>query len=174
MLDLWGMRSNLSLPSLPGPLCLRVVAPDRVLSMSQIELNCVIMLNWIVWNRTVFDIFMLNWIAWNRTVSAMETVFMLSWIVWNRTVFYIQLCVNKKLYLHWTKLFEIELFIWIKMELPLLTYNGWCAVKLNQTKSNHIKMHLKVRVLFWSFGECGVLHSDPNWVYLFRSHQRIK
>ena len=24
--------------------------------MGQIELNCVLMLNWIVWNRTVFDI----------------------------------------------------------------------------------------------------------------------
>ena len=33
------MQSILSLPSLPGPLCLRVVAPDTVLSMGQIELN---------------------------------------------------------------------------------------------------------------------------------------
>ena len=29
---------------------------DRVFSMCQIELNCVLMLNWIVWCRTVFDI----------------------------------------------------------------------------------------------------------------------
>ena len=33
------------LPSLPGPLWSRVVAPDRVLSMGQIELNYVLMLN---------------------------------------------------------------------------------------------------------------------------------
>ena len=40
------------MPSLPGPLWPRIVAPDRVLSSSQIELNSVLMLNWIDWNRT--------------------------------------------------------------------------------------------------------------------------
>ena len=54
MLELWGMQSTFSLPSLPGPHWPE--APDRVLCMDQIELNCVLMLNWIVWNRTVFDI----------------------------------------------------------------------------------------------------------------------
>ena len=54
MLELWGMRSTPSLPSIPGTLWSRVVAPDRVLSMGQIELNCVLMLNWITWNKTVF------------------------------------------------------------------------------------------------------------------------
>ena len=44
-LELWGMRSIPSLPSLPGPLWPGVVAPYQVLSMSQIELNCVIKLN---------------------------------------------------------------------------------------------------------------------------------
>ena len=29
MLDLWGMRSNPSLPSLPGPFCSGVIAPDK-------------------------------------------------------------------------------------------------------------------------------------------------
>ena len=52
MLGLWGMR-NQSLPSLPGPLWPGVVAPDKVLSMGQKELKCVLMLNRIVWNRTV-------------------------------------------------------------------------------------------------------------------------
>ena len=33
MLELWGMRSTSSLPSLPGPLWPGVVAPDRALSM---------------------------------------------------------------------------------------------------------------------------------------------
>ena len=44
MLELWGMRSALSLRSLPGSLCSGVVAPDRVLSMGHIELNCILML----------------------------------------------------------------------------------------------------------------------------------
>ena len=38
------MRSTPLLPSLPGPLCAGVVAPDRVLSMVQIELNTVLIL----------------------------------------------------------------------------------------------------------------------------------
>ena len=43
MLDLWGMRSTSSLPLLPDPLWPGLVAPDRVLlSMGQIELNCVL------------------------------------------------------------------------------------------------------------------------------------
>ena len=41
MLELWGMQST---PSLPGPLWPGVVAPDKVLSMGQIELT-VFMLN---------------------------------------------------------------------------------------------------------------------------------
>ena len=49
------MQSTPSLPLLPDPLWPGVVAPDRVLSMGQIELNSVLKVNWIVWNRTVFD-----------------------------------------------------------------------------------------------------------------------
>ena len=45
MLELWGMYNTPSLPSLPGPLWLGVVAPHTVLSMGQIELNWVLMLN---------------------------------------------------------------------------------------------------------------------------------
>ena len=37
-LELWGMQNTSSLPSLPDPLWPRVIAPDRVLSMGQIEL----------------------------------------------------------------------------------------------------------------------------------------
>ena len=55
-LSFWEMRSTPLLPSLSGPLWPGVVAPDRVQSIGQIELNCVLMLNWIVWNRTVFCI----------------------------------------------------------------------------------------------------------------------
>ena len=42
MLEFGKMQSNPSLPSLPSPLWLGV-ATDRVLSMGQIELNCVLM-----------------------------------------------------------------------------------------------------------------------------------
>ena len=38
MLELWEMKNTPSLPSLSGPLCPGVIAPDRVLSMCQIEL----------------------------------------------------------------------------------------------------------------------------------------
>ena len=52
MLELWGMQSTSLLPSLPGSLWPEQVALDMVLSIGQIEQNCVLMLNWIVWNRT--------------------------------------------------------------------------------------------------------------------------
>ena len=47
MLELWGMRCTPLLPLFPSPLWSRVVAPKRVLSMGQIELNCVLIFNWI-------------------------------------------------------------------------------------------------------------------------------
>ena len=53
MLELWGIQSIPSITSLPSLLWPGVVSPDRILSMGQIELNCVLMINWIVWNRTV-------------------------------------------------------------------------------------------------------------------------
>ena len=53
MLEHWKMRCIPSLPSLPGPLRPGVIAPDRVLSMDQIELNLILLLNWISWNGTV-------------------------------------------------------------------------------------------------------------------------
>ena len=52
MQDLWGMRSTPLLSSLPGPIWPGVVAPNRVLSMGQIAMY--LMLDWIVWNRTVY------------------------------------------------------------------------------------------------------------------------
>ena len=53
-----------------SPLWPIVVVRDRVLSMGQVELNCVLKLNWIVWIRTVW----LSWIAWNRNVFHNWTV----------------------------------------------------------------------------------------------------
>ena len=98
MLELWGIRSTPSLPLLPGPLRPGVVVPDRVLSMGQIELKCVLMLNWITWNRT-FWIFKLC------------TYAKLNCLKWN--------FLTLKLYLCLTELFEIELIICIKMNLAL-------------------------------------------------------
>ena len=75
--------SNAEYPFIAIALWPSVAAPDRVLSMGQIKLNCVLMQNWIVWNRTVFDIetvLRLNWILWIGTVW-------LNWIVWNKNVF---------------------------------------------------------------------------------------
>ena len=48
MLELCGMWNTISLPSFPGLVRAGVVAPDRVQSMGQIELNCV------GWDGTVF------------------------------------------------------------------------------------------------------------------------
>ena len=45
MLELWGMQSLPLLPFLPCPLWLGVVASDRVLTIGQIGLNCLLMLS---------------------------------------------------------------------------------------------------------------------------------
>ena len=53
ILELREIRSAPSLTSLPGPLGPRVIAPLRVLFIDKIELNCVLMPNWIACKRTV-------------------------------------------------------------------------------------------------------------------------
>ena len=45
ILELWRMQITPSLPSLPALLCPEVVGPEIVLSMGQIEINGVLMLN---------------------------------------------------------------------------------------------------------------------------------
>ena len=47
------MQTTPSLLLLPASRWPGIVAPDKVLPMSQMELNCVLMLNWIVWDRTI-------------------------------------------------------------------------------------------------------------------------
>ena len=74
MLELWGMWSKPSPPLLPGPLWSGVIAFDRVLSMGQIELNCV------GWNRTVLT-FKLD-----TELFEIELFCILNWIVWSGTV----------------------------------------------------------------------------------------
>ena len=56
VLELWGIQSIPFLKSPPKPLSAGVVAHDRVLCLGQIQLNRVIMLNWIVWNRAVLHL----------------------------------------------------------------------------------------------------------------------
>ena len=53
MLEFWRMGSTPSLPSHPDPIWTGMVAPDWVLFIGQIELNCVHILNWIIWHLTV-------------------------------------------------------------------------------------------------------------------------
>ena len=100
------MQSTPSLPSLPGPLWPGLVAPDKVLSMSQIELNCVLTLTWITWNRTISTIKQrtyakLNCLKWNclafncvwtKTILKLNWIIRirtvwLNWIAWNRNIF---------------------------------------------------------------------------------------
>ena len=92
ILELWGMRSTPLLPLLPGPLCLGAGTPDRILSIAQIELNSVLMQNWIVWNKTVFwhwnCLLMQNWIVWNRNVYTNKNGFNLNnqqWLMCHKT-----------------------------------------------------------------------------------------
>ena len=109
MVECWEMQSTLSLPSLPVPLWLGVLAPDRVLSMGQIELNSVLMLNWIAWNRIILTFNQHTYAILNCSKQKflhLNYVFMLNWIVLNETV-----CVCE------TELFEIELFLALKLYL---------------------------------------------------------
>ena len=62
MLEFRGMQSTPTLSLLPGPLWPGVVAPNWVLSMGQIELNCVLVLNRIIWNRTVYTGPVAKWV----------------------------------------------------------------------------------------------------------------
>ena len=60
-----GNVSTASLPSLPDPLWAGMVALVRVLSMGLIELNSVLKLNWIAWNRTVLTSKLLTYAGLN-------------------------------------------------------------------------------------------------------------
>ena len=57
MQEFWGMWGTPLLPSLASLHWSRVVAPDKILCRDQIELHSVVILNLIVWNSTVFDIY---------------------------------------------------------------------------------------------------------------------
>ena len=80
----WLYNSTPSLPLLPGPLWLGVVAPDRALSVGWVELAA-----YFCWNE------LFEWAEWLKiemffTIKPyfhLNCVLMLDWIVWNRTVF---------------------------------------------------------------------------------------
>ena len=88
MLGLWGIRSTPSLPLLPGPLWPGVIAPDKGPIYGLNRTNGIIMLNWIVWNKNVFD---------NKPYLHLNCMLMLNWIIWNRTVFWHWNCTYTKL-----------------------------------------------------------------------------
>ena len=101
-LELWVTRSTPLLPSLPGLLCPRVVAPDRVRSIDQIEQNSVLMLKWIVWNWQWDRVLMLNWTVWNRTVFQFNCVYM------NDLCLIELLVIHNNTWNHWTLLTELN------------------------------------------------------------------
>ena len=85
MLELWGIWSTPSFPSLPGPLCPRVVVPDRVISMDKIEVYFVLLLNWIVWNRTVYmskNGFGINDLQWLMCHKAKPNQIIMNLLLW--------------------------------------------------------------------------------------------
>ena len=65
MMVLWGVQSIALLSLLPNSLRPGVVAHDRVLSIGQIELNCVLMLNQFAWNKTVLILKVRNYAKLN-------------------------------------------------------------------------------------------------------------
>ena len=52
---------------------------------------------------------MLNWIVWNRTVFDIETVFTLNEL-FKIELFWVLTVSKQNLNLYWTELFELELF----------------------------------------------------------------
>ena len=63
---------------------------------------------------------------------------MLIWIVWNRTVFDIE-----TVYLYSTELFEIELLIYIRMDLALNDLECLMCIK---TKRNETKLYSHINL----------------------------
>ena len=162
------MRGTLSLLSLPCPLWLRFVAPDRALSMGQIEQNCVLILNWIAWNRTVLKFIlrtyvklnclkwngfcMLNWIVWNRTVVT-KTILILNWIVWNRTV-WLNWIPRNRIFLHWNSVVKLKRIAWNgtvflhKSEIGIKNLQRLIPIKAKQIKQSGLFLYRRVLEFF--------------------------
>ena len=126
MLELWGMQSTFPLLSLPVPLWPRELTSDRVLSMDQIELNYILMLNLIAWNRPVLTFKLqtyakLNCLKWNCFC-------MLNWIVWNRTVF------------------DIETVLTVMGTLPILPW--WTLLTIISTERFRYQRQINIGVIW--------------------------
>ena len=92
MLELGGMRGTLLVPLLPGSLWPWVEAPDWVLYMVQIQLKCVLKLNWILRNTIGFTLKLLTYAKLNclklsPDILLWKKLLLVNWIVWNRTVY---------------------------------------------------------------------------------------
>ena len=117
MLELWWIQSTPSLPLLQGSLKPGVGAADRVRSMGQIELNNVLMQNWIVWNRTVLDIETVLFIAikMDLALDNLQELICHKTQTNNRIVFTFKLCTNSKLNcLKWNCFCLLNWNVWIK------------------------------------------------------------
>ena len=112
------------LPLLPDPLWPRVVAPYWVLSIGQTELDCVLMLNWIVWNKTVnmykngFGINNLQWLMCHKTKPECIRFKKNLCVIFDTTFFYsTEICFTGLLGLCTNAVQEILGWIKIKDEL---------------------------------------------------------
>ena len=47
-----------------------------------------------------------------------------------------------------TELLEIELFICMEMDLALITYNSWCAIKPNLEQHGYVLNDLLISIVF--------------------------
>ena len=102
------------------------------------------MLDWFIWSGIIFDaetILKLNWIVWIRKschltgckqsilklnwIIRIKTVW-LNWIAWNRNAFWLFKC--------FVVLFELELFICLKMDLAL---NNLQRLICHKTQTNN-------------------------------------
>ena len=120
-----------------------------------LHLNCVLILNWIIWNWTVFDI---------------ETVLTLNWIViyncLNKLNCLKEKCFWQIVYSCLTELFEIELIIYIKMDLAL---NNLQRSICHKTKPN-----LTEKYLLWHYSKCRQISALKAVIKLLRSVYNMK
>ena len=95
----WSFGEWRAIPLLPGLLCPGVVESDGYQSMGQIELNWILMLNWIFWKRTVLKFK-------QRTSAKLKC---LKWKCFDIWIVY--LCL--------TELFGIEMFLYLNCVVML-------------------------------------------------------
>ena len=123
MLGLWGTQSIPLLLSLIGPLWLGVVASNRVLCIGQIVLNCVLILNWITYNRTVFTYKNGFSLEESEKTPIIQLRSLLDYYPWERHE--TRSPSSYELNSTMTVLLQGLLWLWI-------TDNGWYAIKPNQ------------------------------------------